>query len=308
MKKSIARCALAFLLIAGCGEKPIPGGSSPGTYFAIFLTNPDSNTKKMEKVDLVKNIIRIADGGDTIVVYAGDSGTTIGTFQLPKVKLSDVAKEEIFNVSKASLVSAIDAVPPDGAGGSLNITAITRRLSADREKHPNAHIKIVLYGSPWPTAAGERSSRAIPPDAAFCSVNSPYFVKAGSLSGQVHFFYTSNDELMKGRCQYDLVKRWWAKYFGAQGAEVLTFSADLKDYDRLGIQGLAAEKVTIDCAKTTVDSCDTPVFDIQSLSPPPPPSAPASPAPKRRHSPTPKHHTVPKQPDKKVDCPCFGKR
>lgn len=262
-------CMMLLIASLFACNHPTKTGDNAKVEYLVFLGLPADRVEADGQLDFIKGVAKIAHGGNTLKIYLEDA-TLLDSFDIPEEGIVAESLSEFFLESAGSLSEKVTKRASTSNNGSVDLSGIVRKVGDERLAHPNLTIRTILVTSPWPNPLGETIRQGIPPDAAFCAANSPFYVKPShqQLGVPVHIFFTSKDELIKDRCTFEQVKRWWTAYFGAYSAEVLTFTGDLKDYDRLNIQGLTAEKTEINCSKTTVELCDAPVFDIQSLAPP----------------------------------------
>lgn len=290
--------------------------TAPKVRYEIFLAAGQDADETNQRIDLANKIFHVAHRNDDIAFYDAVKGKVIVTKQIPDADISETASEEIFDEEvKPALAESLGKAEDIVKGGSVDIVAIAHRLGDRREEHPHATFKVVIVGSPYLTTSNGETFKKALPDSALCAENSPFRIQHGKkLDGvEVHYLYTTPGNASLDSCTSSNLRRFVNLFIGKQNGMLLTFSNDTSDFTRLLAKNLVPNTDELHCENSTAPICAPLMIAIGNTklkkpAPPAPLSAPASPAPKRRHSPTPKQHIVPKQPDKKVDCPCFGKR
>lgn len=291
--------AILSITISACSEKPPV--SPVGTVYLMYIAAEPYGKDIEDAIIIVQNILPLVKSErDKLLVIDATEGKEIARMepQIPgqfgtqkvyddKLKLNEMRK---YWESRPS-ATALDA--------NIDLNKITRHLSDKRQEFSGQPIKAIIYGSPF-LKFGQADNRTmvLPDGSLLCDAKAPLKIsQSPPLRGvDIHWIIPSSKATFINSCHFDGTRRTLAAFFnGGWGARgLVTFSADAADVRRLNMQNLPVEEVKIDCSKTAVESCDAPVFTIQYLAPPAPPSGSASPAPQKvlNHKPKTRPHKL----------------
>jgi hypothetical protein len=258
MTRTVATTLLAAIVATFVpstdGEEPAQGRGSKLVEAVVSprLSGANAASAQLAILKILQDVLK---GGDSLIVTDADSLQRIISIDLSERIAS---AEEMYRKWKVQLYRAeitrlaayfqqLKAATTSDRP-ALDIPAIMEVLGQRQSQFPDHERHVVLFGSPVyldRLNTGFSMIEAFPSDGHLKSGVSPFstLARSGRLAGTtVHVIHPPGD--FYNDIHQQMLKRFWALWFGSQGAVLKTFSPDAAVWERVTASALPAITAT----------------------------------------------------------------